>query len=327
MEKVKCDYCNSEYYSIFFNGYNFNKDKNNEINLVICNKCGLTYINPRPDKNEIKKYYDEYYNNKDNIEFKGLAKKIMYLRRYMRAKRIVEIKNSGRILDIGCGKGIFLNYMRKFGWDVFGIEISPIVIKYAKENFNLDILMGSLEEHKFSSHFFDVITLYDVLEHLPHPFHTLKEIYRILKPDGLLVFSVPNIYSWQAKIFKTKWVHLDIPRHFFLFNREFLFKMLNTEKQWNIIKVKNFSFNDIFGWIQSILNCIFPAENIFSNIMKSNKISSISIYSKIQFKIYHLVKVTVNLILWFFLFVPVLFLSILSSFARQNAILELYCKK
>jgi len=326
MEKVKCEYCNSDQFLILFNGYNFNKNKNYKINVVSCLRCGLTYTNPRPDKNEILEYYNQDYYGINNVKFKGLIEKFIHLKRKIRALRIIKIINSGKILDVGCGRGIFLNYMKELGWEVYGTEITDIAAKFAKKILKSNIFIGPLEDHKFPDNFFDVITLFHVLEHLPHPLKTLQEIYRILKPNGLLVISVPNINSWQAQIFKTKWFHLDIPRHFFHFDYKSLSKMLPKEK-WHILKIKRFSFEfEPFGWVQSILNIFFNS-NLLYNILKAKTTNTLTYYAKIQFKIFRWSTILLNIGWGLILLGPVLLISMLSSLTNYNGIIEIYYQK
>jgi SAM-dependent methyltransferase len=128
--------------------------------------------------------------------------------------------NGGRLLDIGCSTGLFINLLRQTGtWEVRGIEPSEYAVKIARENYKLDVYNGSLSDANYPTAYFDVVTLWDVLEHLPDPSGTLEEISRITKPQGHLVIRVPNYDSLDAKIFGAEWAGLDLPRHYYVFSK------------------------------------------------------------------------------------------------------------
>jgi len=143
-----------------------------------------------------------------------------------RCRTITKRKEPGRILDVGCGAGHFLNGMKLRGWQTFGIEVSEGAAAYARERFGLEVHVGELEEAEFPAACFDVITLWHVLEHLHDPLATLMEINRLLKDDGLLVFAIPNWESVDARLFGEFWVGLDVPRHLYVFARPALESLL-----------------------------------------------------------------------------------------------------
>ena len=105
---------------------------------------------------------------------------------------IEERKKVGRILDVGCGEGKFLDIARSKGWDTYGTELSPMANAQAKKLFNLNIFLGELSGAKYPDSNFDVVTLFNVLDQLPSPLDELSEIYRILNDCGLLVLRIPN---------------------------------------------------------------------------------------------------------------------------------------
>lgn len=132
-------------------------------------------------------------------------------------KEIIKQKKNGTILDVGCGSGLFLSYFKKKGWNVFGTEISKEISKFSSEMFGIKPLIGDLLNLKLSENYFDVITINNVLEHLSQPNETLLKIKSLLKDDGILEITVPNIESLGAKIFGNDWYHLDPGRHLFHF--------------------------------------------------------------------------------------------------------------
>ena len=164
--------------------------------VVKCKLCGLVYVNPQPDKEElINSYSKEYYSEWISLQRKS---RLRLWRR--RLKGLEKYKKRGKILDVGCGVGTFLDIAKKNGWEVYGTEISECGCRYAQENFNLDAFHGELKEANFSDNLFDVVTLWHVIEHLTNPLKTLREVRRILKKDGLLVVATPNIGNYIMRI-------------------------------------------------------------------------------------------------------------------------------
>jgi len=121
---------------------------------------------------------------------------------------IKKYKNGTTLLDIGCGEGFFLFNASKAGYTTKGIEISQDAAEYAGREFGLDVEAKPFEELQFPDNYFDVVTLWQVLEHVPYPLIVLKEVHRILKPEGLLATSTPDIESILAKILRRKWWNL-----------------------------------------------------------------------------------------------------------------------
>jgi SAM-dependent methyltransferase len=136
-----------------------------------------------------------------------------------RSRSVTRQKRNGRLLDVGCASGVFLNHFRQQpGWNVFGVEINPEAAAYARNQYHLNVTTGTVEQASFPEGHFDAVTLWDVLEHFHDPVASLREIRRILKPDGILVFRVPNGASWDAKIFGRYWVGLEAPRHLYIYD-------------------------------------------------------------------------------------------------------------
>jgi 2-polyprenyl-3-methyl-5-hydroxy-6-metoxy-1,4-benzoquinol methylase len=123
----------------------------------------------------------------------------------------------GDLLDIGCGAGFFLKCAKQRGWNCHGLEILPEYIKYAQVNFALDnIRLGSLDESlSYDANTFDVITLWDLIEHLRNPLACLKRIHHVMKLGGLLVIWTPNVKN--ALFLKENWIGYKILQHFYFF--------------------------------------------------------------------------------------------------------------
>lgn len=132
----------------------------------------------------------------------------------------------GRVLDVGCGSGGYLAFLASLGWDCYGVEPGPNSRAYAKDALGLNVHPGPLEACSFEDKFFDLVTMWHVIEHLPNPLETLQEMHRILKPDGLLVLRTPNVDSFEARAFRGNWYALDPPRHLYLFSPKTLKTLL-----------------------------------------------------------------------------------------------------
>lgn len=248
MEYVNCNLCGADDTRVLFR----KKDKcamtNDEFQVVECKHCGLFYVNPRPTEAEIKKFYPEAYSWKEKLEAGLFLKK--YVRRLEKTYRyhlledeVSKVKrftgrSSGRVLDIGCGTGDRLDVFRKKGFETYGIEISDSA-DYAKEYLNLNVLKRNLFSAGFPNQFFDIVTLYNVLEHTHDPTAICIEIHRILKDDGFLIIQVPNKKSFQYRIFKEKWAAFDVPRDLYYFETETLI-LLMRKVGFTVKKIDHF---------------------------------------------------------------------------------------
>jgi len=232
---MKCPICNSEdinkkYKNI--DGYKTNR----KFDIDKCENCGVCFTNPFLSASEYSNYHkthqvafngsgdeetiDEYIKNKEEQWLKLGYK--------YRIERIISIKPGvKRLLDIGCGAGLYLDYLKNKGYSVEGIELSPWGYNIAKNKLGLKVhndLIENLEPPKVK---FDVITLYDVIEHTTNPNTFLQEIKKWLKKDGLMIINVPNIDSKISKHAGKYWNKLSPPDHTLHFNEKSISYLLN----------------------------------------------------------------------------------------------------
>ncbi len=124
----------------------------------------------------------------------------------------------GHLLDIGCGTGSFLVFMRSLGWDVAGLESDPKAVQVAREGHGLKVTEADIEDADLPEATYDAITMGHVIEHVLNPVQVLRVVFRWLKPGGTLVIRTPNARSWGHRLFHESWMSLDPPRHLHLFS-------------------------------------------------------------------------------------------------------------
>jgi len=241
--------------------------------VVKCKGCSLVYVTPRLNSDEIKKLYGSTYWNSDRAKDYGytnyLADAQLYLNTFkMRSKLIDTYQNNpGRILDVGCAAGFFLKVMKDKGWETHGIEVSEAVATHARSELNLpNIHIGdaSLLEN-FEKNSFDVITFWDVVEHLEDPRQALSQARMLLKDQGVLIVETQNVESIFAKIMGANWQHYKHEEHLYHFSPETIRRLL-SEAGFQVLKNtprfggKKVSINFIverIGKIHPILTTLF----------------------------------------------------------------------
>lgn len=157
--------------------------------VVRCADCGLVYVDPIPAPDELSRHYNQdYYAEWISIQRK--KREGMWARRL---KGIESVANKGRLLDVGCGEGLFLELAKRNGWRVHGTDVSTYAAEFASARLDQNVFCGEIWDAGFDEQSFDVISLWHVLEHTASPMRTLQELRRLLKPGGLLVLAVPNL--------------------------------------------------------------------------------------------------------------------------------------
>lgn len=150
-----------------------------------------------------------------------VAEEVPRRRSARRALALLKKRHSGtygRLLDVGCSAGLFLQEARACGWDVTGVEPSRWLAEQARGRLGADVVVcAPFETATLEPSSYDVVTLWDVLEHVTDPEAFLTKAESLLKPGGLLVVNVPNLRSWIARAFGRRWPLL-LPEHLFYFS-------------------------------------------------------------------------------------------------------------
>ncbi len=221
MERInKCPVCESEEFNLFLNCKDYTVSRET-FSIVQCNSCNFKFTNPRPEVNELGKYYQsEDYISHSNTSKGFINSTYQTIRKYTLLRKLQLISKfykTGSLLDIGCGTGEFLKTCRDAKWKTLGIEPDENTRKIASENYGLDVYSEEyLQELKSES--FDVITMWHVLEHVPFLNQRIEDLKKLIKPKGIIIIAVPNCDSLDAKIYKENWAAYDVPRHLYHFN-------------------------------------------------------------------------------------------------------------
>lgn len=222
--------------------------------ILGCRSCGSARLEPIPSLSEIRSFYPvDYYGAKTT---KFIAP-IEHLLKTFSGRTIASASNNlppgSRLLDIGCGRGVFFHELLERGFEVHGIELGEFVDDSISNRCTVHVT-DSLSSLRFPPESFDMVILWHVLEHLPNPQETMAEISRILSPGGRLAIAVPNYGSFQSRVTGRCWFHLDLPRHIFHFTQKGL-RTLLADHGFIVTSTNHFSaIQNVFGWIQSLLN-------------------------------------------------------------------------
>lgn len=220
-----------------------------------CNVCGVGFTMPKPPAAEIAgSYIMGSYRGKEGERFHPLVESFVRIFRERRRRRLGHFVSRGRILDIGCGRGLFLKAMMDAGWTVAGVELDPEIARETSTCRGFPVSSGDPSQWGFPEGSFDVITLSHVLEHTPDPAGMLSECRRLLHTGGILAIAVPNLGSLQAAFGLRHWFHLDIPLHLCHFTEKGLLSLLDRAG-FKTVRVRHFDMEyNPFGWLQTLLN-------------------------------------------------------------------------
>lgn len=202
----------------------------NNYSVQSCPQCGLIFVWPMPG-NSLEVYEQDYFTGASkgfgytdyDRDKQAMAPTFQtYLRRIARYAPPAPGK---RLLDVGAATGFFLNLARDAGWDTAGVEPSASAAAMAR-NKHLNVKTGILEPGDFAPESFDVITLWDVIEHVPDPHATLQLATGFLKPGGIIAINTPDASSAWARIMGPGWHLLCPPEHLCLFSHAALDSLL-----------------------------------------------------------------------------------------------------
>lgn len=264
-----CEYCSVKgdiLYSHLKDEYHGTKG---EWGFLRCPKCGLLWLDPRPTQDTFSRIYaDTYYTHHAQQKKEGILEAIMqsilmtrggyqsikkdkpllwagmllgYIPFFkdLALRRVLYVEGPplGKLLDIGCGSGWFLQNLQEVGWkNLCGIETDEKAANEARK-YGIKIITKPIEESGIAPSSVGIITARHVIEHIDKPASFLRHCYNALKPNGKLILITPNAESLNHKLFKQYWRELDVPRHFFIFSPPVL-KKIAEGAGFNIEQIK-----------------------------------------------------------------------------------------
>ncbi|MEK6617291.1 MAG: class I SAM-dependent methyltransferase [Nitrospirota bacterium] len=265
MEKVSCELCGAARVEVVLRQRDLTLgNSEEEFTVVRCEACGLLFLNPRPDRTEMGRFYPPRYFADGTLkprselerrvkrwsnavkrwireDFYGypgasLPRGVRIIRRLLlwpekarrvfRGREILPWVGQGRLLDVGCGPGFGLAALQDQGWDVYGLDASEVVVAHAQKRFGDRVRLGDPVATDYKDREFDVVMFSHALEHMYDVPAVLREIRRILDDRGLLVITLPNAGSWEATLFGRWWFPWELPRHLYHFEKMTLARML-----------------------------------------------------------------------------------------------------
>ncbi|MFO7844544.1 MAG: class I SAM-dependent methyltransferase [Bacteroidales bacterium] len=255
MKKIvssNCPLCNSSDIkpNIKLEDYSISKEP---FEIWQCTSCNFLFTQNIPDEESIGPYYasEEYISHSDTK--KGLVNRLYHIARKImlgEKYRIIKKISSGKtLLDIGCGTGYFLNYMKDKGYQTLGVEVSDQARNFGKQHFGLNILHPEKLLNGEINQKFKVVSLWHVLEHLYQPELYLQKIAEILDADGVLILALPNPKSYDAKFYQKFWAGYDVPRHIWHFTPQTIAKL--TSAHFTITKLKRLPFDSFYNSLLS----------------------------------------------------------------------------
>lgn len=274
-----------------------------------CSRCGLAATEPRPAS--MDPHYPAAYRR-----YGGLT---LYVLRTLYGWRVRgwarRLARPGRALEVGCGAGWMLGALRDRGWRVLGSERVIDGARAAVAANRIPMFVGDLDALGRAARF-DLIILFQALEHLAEPMATLRQCADLLAPGGVLVIAVPNFGSWQARMFGRRWFHLDVPRHLHHFSPPVLAAAFE-KVGLTVVRTRFVSpEHDPYGWVQSVLNRLGFKQNLLTRLLMGMGREDVSVLNVVPM-----------LVLSALLVVPSVALSLCSWAAGSGAIMEMWAAK
>jgi len=225
---------------------------------------------------ELARAYSVDYHGSPEKKFNPVLEMIIGWLHRRQAKKLLGIWSRGetsaaapRVMDIGCGRGLLLSAFQKMGAEVHGLERPEFEIALAMRNV---VKTGEITDATYINQHFDVVVLWHVLKHLHNTLEYIQHLGEHLRDGGVLVLSAPNFDSFQRRLFRRSWFHLDVPRHLLHIESSWLLSTLK-QRGYKIEDEQHFDFTqNVFGFIQSAMNVIAPQRaNEFYRLLKQGR--------------------------------------------------------
>lgn len=221
--------------------------------IVQCQKCGMIYTNPRERKEDILNTYEAVEDPLYVEERKG---RVLTFERHLKPLERISGPPSGRpLLDVGCYTGVFVEIAHLHGWEAWGVEPSRWAVEQAQAR-GLHVIQGTLATTRLSDSFFQVVTLWDVIEHLTDPREALQHVHRLLRAKGLLVVHTIDIQSPFARLMDRHWPWL-MEMHLHYFSRKTL-RMMLEQCGFQVLSIQTQGRYLRLGYLMNRLGALVP---------------------------------------------------------------------
>ena len=177
-----------------------------------CPSCDLDFLSPQPTVSEVSTSTDAGY----FANFGNPATEKMKVNTFQKAIKGLSLPKRGKALEVGCAAGFITAYLNRIGWEATGIDTEPQIVKIAQKAQGHKILLGDFIKHPFDTKF-DLIVMFDLLEHIADPILALKRAKKLLNPQGKIIILTPNIDSLNHRLLKRLW-SAYYPEHIFLYS-------------------------------------------------------------------------------------------------------------
>jgi 2-polyprenyl-3-methyl-5-hydroxy-6-metoxy-1,4-benzoquinol methylase len=218
VNNTHCPVCKNPEPAFYFN-YNATQS------IYKCSQCTLQFLYPQLDEVDLTKLYSENYYLAWGLKGDAENESIKHMKIStfnLRLDLIAQFKKTGKILDVGCATGYFLEAAKAKAYEPYGVEFSDYSASLAKNKFGgKNIFKGTLEQCEFEKGTFDVIAMSDLIEHVRNPIETLSKAHQLLNTDGIVMIMTPDTGSLSYKLMKQKWTHYKL-EHFYYFNKQAL---------------------------------------------------------------------------------------------------------
>lgn len=302
LERIYCPVCNSNSKKLVGRPKSSSRAREliglfiKDISVVKCLQCDLYYAYPMPiwDEKEFNYLYDDKYFSEMTQWWENQRDNIIPQRRFGTIAKYL-VGEKGIFLEVGCGEGIALKYAQDVGYSIYGQDVSGYFSTVVKKKTGIDIFVGSLQDAKYNENFFDVVYMDSVLEHVNSPISLLREIHKIIKPEGILYLVLPNedslVNDCRGILFKyfdrrnrsSRIDPLQNPYHIIGFNKSSLeyaahlayFEIRFIKQSLSLFEFKKYTFRNFGPFLKS--SVMFPVEFLGELINKGTTLEAILI--------------------------------------------------
>lgn len=202
-----------------------------------CPQCAFQAVTTAVTQTDIDAYYQQDYYSRDHERYNATdkSKRQVWIRRLsFLSSELRNRKTQIRILDIGCGTGVFLELAQREGWDVWGIEIADDGREMANQRLGGERVFADIQELPSDGQF-DIITMWAIIEHLPNPELYVANVARCLAADGVVAIATPNTRSLNYRLFGSRWRYMIPPEHLVYFNLDNLAMLV---EKYGLVPIK-----------------------------------------------------------------------------------------